>query len=59
MPMGPASCATFRLPAFPPTLIFRIFPLVSRATAYRTATRSHVPSPLSDLVDAARDSDEA
>ena len=38
---------------------FPNIPLVSRATAYRTAIRSRVLSPLSGLVDAARDSDEA
>ena len=44
---------------FPPNSDFPNLPLVSRATAYRTAIRSHVLSPLSGLVDAARGSDEA
>ena len=44
---------------FPPCSDFPNLPLVSRATAYRTATRSHVLSPLCVLVDAARDSDDA
>ena len=44
---------------FPPNSDFPSLPLVSRATAYRTAIRSHVLSPLSGLVDAARDSDGA
>ena len=42
---------------FPPNSDFPNLPLVSRASAYRTAIRSHVLSPLCGLV--ARDSDEA
>ena len=44
---------------FPPSSDFPNLPLVSRATAYRTAIRSHVISPLCGLVAAARDSDDA
>ena len=44
---------------FPPNSDFPNLPLVSRASAYRTAIRSHVLSPLCGLVAAARGSDEA